>query len=123
MTPFGWFLIITSVLVGSVMGYAVFNRFPNLLNTKKEKEVNRIVNNPHLLVEKLNANGKMFEEGKGGMRAEINFKVGVGEKGQETVEMEKIETKKEPRKQSKKKEKVTKEKTKKKVKKKSKKKK
>lgn len=115
MTPLGWTVIAISVIVGGAMGYYLYDKFPNLINKtlNKDKKINEVINNPYLLAEKLNAHGKIYEEGENGMRAEIDIKVGVNQEGEEVLTVEKIESKKKEIKK-----KVKEDKTKKKVKKK-----
>ena len=96
MTPIGWFVVITSIIVGSILGYFLFKRFPNLFNflDKDNKKIEKVINDPQLLLEKLKAHGKIYEEGENGKRAEIDFKVGMDEKtGKEILMVEKIESK------------------------------
>ena len=99
MTPLGWTIMGISVLIGSVGGYFIYNKFPKLLDIahiKENKKINEVINNPNLLAEKLNAHGKIYEEGENGMRAEMQFKVGVNNEGEEVLEVEKIESKLKP---------------------------
>ncbi len=92
LTPLGWAVITMSVLIGSAGGYFVFKRFPNLFNN--ERKINKIIKDPNLLLEKLKANGKLYEEGENGKRAEIDLKIGIDvNSGKEIIMMEKIESK------------------------------
>lgn len=95
ITPLGWTVILISLVVGSAGGHHIFKRFPNIFDRfTEDKKMIQVINNPKLLAEKLKANGKIYEEGKNGMRAEIDFKVGIDDKtGKEVIIMEKEEFK------------------------------
>ncbi len=87
MTPLGWIIIAICILVGITLGPFIFRRFPNLLN-KDEKKIKEIINNPHLLVEKLKSGGKIYDVGK-----ELDIKVGKdSETGQDVVVIEEIKS-------------------------------
>ncbi len=89
MTPIGWITIIISVLVGVGIGSYLHKRNPNLL-TKDDRKIKEIIENPHLLLEKLKAHGKIYDQGK-----ELNLKVGMdSESGKEVLMVEEIESKK-----------------------------
>lgn len=91
ITPLGWAIIIMSVFVGTSIGYYIFKRFPNLFN--HDRKMKKIIKNPHLLMEKLKAHGKIYDGTDDGRRQEIDFKVGLDkESGKETL----IEERKEP---------------------------
>ena len=94
MTPIGWFATITSIIIGAILGYYIFKRFPNFFNflNKDNKKIKEVINNPHLLAEKLKANGKIYEEGENGKRAEIDIKVGIDKEGNEVLNVDKIES-------------------------------
>lgn len=86
MTPIGWFAIAICILIGIALGYYFSKRFPNLLG--KNRKVEKVLNDPHLLVEKLKANGKIYDDGK-----ELDIKVGVdNETGKEVVVVEEKES-------------------------------
>ena len=88
MTPLGWIMIGTSIFVGAILGYFLFKYFPNLL--ERDKKIKEVINNPHLLVEKLKSSGKIYDGGK-----ELDIKVGVdNETGNEVVVVEEKESKK-----------------------------
>ena len=74
MTPLGWMAIALAVIVGIGLGSLLFKRFPNLLNKflSNNKKIKEVINDPHLLVEKLKANGKFYDDGK-----KFDIKVGV----------------------------------------------
>ena len=115
MTPLGIIIILLSVLVGIPTGLFIFKRFPKLFNKfTKEKGINKILKDPHLLVEKLKSHGKIYDMGK-----RLDIKVGQDSKtGQDVVVVEEIESKKAEKIQEKitgKKEPKTKKKTKKKI--------
>jgi len=90
MTPIGWTYLIIGIIAGAMFGAIFFKKFPNLLNNSKEREMRKIVKNPHLLVEKLKSHGKFYSEGK-----ELDIKVGIdNETKKEIVIVEERETKK-----------------------------
>ncbi len=90
MTPIGWFAIITSVLVGAILGFYIYKKFPNLFN-RDDKKIKEVISNPHLLIEKLKAHGEIYDSGK-----KLDIKVGIDEKtGKEVLIIEKKEWKKE----------------------------
>lgn len=93
MTPLGWIVIGTCVFSGAIIGYFLFNYFPNLFN--KDKKIKEVINNPHLLVEKLKASGKIYEGGEDGKKVELDIKVGIDNKtGNKVVVVEEKESKK-----------------------------
>jgi len=124
MTPLGIIILIVGILIGIKIGLFLFKRYPNLFNKfTKEKEINKVLNDPHLLVEKLKSHGEIYDMGK-----RLDIKVGQDSKtGQDVVVVEEIKVKKAKELQKKivekieKKESKTKKKTKKKKKKKGKK--
>ena len=66
---------------------SLFKKFPNLF--QDNNEINKVINDPHLLAEKLNANGKIIDDGN-------EVKIGVGidkETGKEIVTVEEIKSK------------------------------
>ena len=88
MTPLGWTIILICVIVGFALAKYLFKKYPNLLD-KDNKKMQEIINNPHLLVEKLKEHGKIYTEGK-----ELNIQVGQDkETGQEVVVVEEMESK------------------------------
>ena len=87
MTPLGWIIIAICILIGITLGPFIFRRFPNLLN-KDEKKIKEVLNNPHLLVEKLKASGKVYDGGE-----VLDIKVGKdSETGQDVVIVEEIKS-------------------------------
>lgn len=86
ITPLGWAIIVMSVLAGIGLGYFLNKRFPNLFS--QDKKINEVINNPHLLVEKLKAQGKVYDYYEDGQRKELNFRVGLNDKGKEVVVIE-----------------------------------
>lgn len=90
MTPVGWTYLIIGIIGGAMLGVILSKKFPNLLNNSREKEMRKIVESPHLLVEKLKSHGKIYSEGK-----ELEIKVGIdNETRKEIVIVEERETKK-----------------------------
>lgn len=91
MTPLGIIIILLSVLVGIPIGLFIFKRFPNLLNKfTKERGINKVLKDPHLLVEKLKSHGEIYDMGK-----RLDIKVGRDSKtGQDVVVVEEIKVKK-----------------------------
>jgi len=88
MTPLGWFVIILSIIIGVFLAKYLFKKYPNVFDNK-EKRMRETLKDPHLLVEKLKEQGKIYDEGK-----ELNIKVGRDEKtGKEVVVVEEIESK------------------------------
>lgn len=99
MTPIGWFITAICVFVGIVVGYILSKYFPNLVKNKKIEEV---IKDPHLLAEKLKAHreihekeldvrtGKMYDMGK-----ELDIEVEEDkETGQDVVMVKETEVKK-----------------------------
>ncbi len=87
MTPLGWIIIAISILIGITLGPYIFRHFPNFLN-KDEKKIKEILNNPHLLVEKLKSGGEIYDEGN-----KMDIKVGKdSETGQDVVIIEEIKS-------------------------------
>lgn len=87
MTPMGWFIIIFCFIIGYFLAVFLFKKFPNLF--QDNKKIDEVINNPHLLAKKLNANGKIFDDGN-------EVKIGVGidkETGKEIVTVEEIKSK------------------------------
>jgi len=91
MTPIGIIIILLSVLAGIPIGLFIFKRFPNLFNKfTKEGGINKVLKNPHLLIEKLKSHGKIYDMGK-----RLEIKVGQDSKtGQDVVVVEERESKK-----------------------------
>ena len=90
LTPLGWAVIIMSALTGTVIGYFIFKRFPSI--SDYDKKINKIIKNPHLLLEKLKAHGKVYDGLEDGRRQEIDFKIGLDkESGKEILIVERKE--------------------------------
>ena len=91
MTPLGIIIILLSILIGIPVGLFIFKRFPNLFNKfSKDKKIQDVIKDPHLLVEKLKSSGKIYDDGK-----ELDIKVGKdNQTGQDVVVIEEIKTKK-----------------------------
>ncbi len=108
MTPLGWFMVVICSIVGVSIGfflskhlnnlakyyskylvkYFPFKHFPNLFTF--DKKMQRVLQDPHLLVEKLRSQGKLYDGGK-----ELDIKVGVDSKtGKEVVVIEEKASKK-----------------------------
>ena len=86
-TTTGWIIILVCIGIGYMVGSYLYKRKPNILES--DKKVLEVINNPHLLAEKLNANGKIFDDGN-----EVKIAVGVDEKtGEEIVTVEEIKSK------------------------------
>ena len=75
-----------ALVLGAGIGHILRNRIKKILNTK-QKEMDAIVNDPDLLVEKLNKNGKMVDSGE-----ELKYSV-VEEGGVRKVSLEKTKVK------------------------------
>lgn len=82
MTPIGWIIIGVCIMVGVTVGNYIFKRFPKLLNRfTKDKKMQEVLKDPHLLVEKLKSSGKIYDMGK-----ELDIKVGQDAKtGQDVI--------------------------------------
>ena len=90
MTPLGIIIILLCILAGIPIGLFISKRFPNLFNKfTKERGINKVLKDPHLLVEKLKSHGKIY-----GMGKRLDIKVGQDSKtGQDVVVVEEIESK------------------------------
>ncbi|KKK98370.1 hypothetical protein LCGC14_2643430 [marine sediment metagenome] len=87
MTPIGWLAVVVSLILGYLLAVYLFKKFPNLF--QDNKEINKVINDPHLLAEKLNANGKIYDDGN-----EVKIGVGIDDKtGKEIVTVEEIKSK------------------------------
>lgn len=62
---------VLALTLGAVISYKFRDRIERRFN-KVEREKTRVINNPELLLEKLNANGKMIDMGE-----ELVFSVGA----------------------------------------------
>ncbi len=83
----GWFAVIVCLILGYLLAVYLLKKYPNLF--QDNKEIDKVINDPHLLAEKLNANGKIFDDGN-------EVKIGVGfdkETGKEIVKVEEIKSK------------------------------
>lgn len=90
MTPLGWSIIAISVFVGISIGYFIFQRFPNLFN--EDRKMKKVMKNPHLLMEKLQVHGKLYDQGKYGEKVEMVLKVELDEEsGKEILVIERKE--------------------------------
>ena len=91
MTPLGWIIILICIFAGIVIGNFISKRFPNLFSKfTKEKGINKVLKDPHLLVEKLKSHGEIYDMGK-----RLDIKVGQDNKtGQDVVVVEEIKVKK-----------------------------
>lgn len=88
MTPIGGLIIALCIFIGITLGCYLFKHFPNLFG--RDKKMKQVLNNPHLLVEKLKESGKIYDMGK-----ELDIKVGIdNETGKEVVVVEEKESKK-----------------------------
>ncbi len=88
MTPTGWLITVIASFSGIAIGYFAFRYFPNLF--RKDEKMQEVLNDPHLLLEKLKSHGEIVDMGK-----KINLKVGTDpETGKEVVMVEEIEIKK-----------------------------
>lgn len=75
-----------ALLLGAGLGHVLRNKIKKLLNTK-QKKMDEIINDPDLLVEKLNKNGKMVDRGE-----ELKYSV-VEEGGVRKVSLERTKVK------------------------------
>ena len=90
ITLLGWSVIAISVLIGVVLGNFIHKKFPNLF--KHDRKMKKIIKNPHLLMEKLKAHGKIYDQGKYGERVEMGLKVELDkESGKEILVIERKE--------------------------------
>ena len=80
MTPLGWIITGICIFMGVVVGKFLFKRFPNLLS--KDKRMEKVLKDPHLLAEKLKEHGKIYDMGK-----ELDIKVGVDKETDQDVVM------------------------------------
>ena len=88
MTPIDWMAIGLATIIGLGLGSFLHKRFPNLFG--KDRKMQKIIKDPHLLVEKLKSHGKIYDDGK-----EIKIEVGIDSKtGKEIVVIEEIKSKK-----------------------------
>ncbi len=88
MTPTGYIIIAFCILIGVVLGSFFHKRFPNLFG--KDRKMQKVIKDPHLLIEKLKAHGKIYDDGK-----ELDIKIGTDkETGKEVVVIEEIKSKK-----------------------------
>ena len=77
------FVSVGGVLAGLIIAY-LFSRRGLHVPTKEGRKVKKILNNPELLVEKLNKNGEMVDIGE-----KLEYKVVEGEDGKRRVALEK----------------------------------
>ncbi len=90
ITPLGWSVIGLSVIVGVAGGNFIYKRFPNIFNL--DRKMKKIINNPHLLVEKLKSQGEVYDNLEDGRRVEIDIRVDIDNKsGKEVLVFEKKE--------------------------------
>ena len=90
LTPLGWAVITMSVFAGTIIGYFIFKRFPDLFS--KDRKIEKVIRDPHLLLEKLKAHGKIYDGTDDGRRQEIDFKIGLDkESGKEILIVERKE--------------------------------
>ncbi len=90
ITPLGWSIISVSALIGIIGGNLIYKKFPNLFN--EDKKMKKIINDPHLLMEKIKETGKIYDHTEDGRRVEIDLKVGIDDKtGKEVLVIEKKE--------------------------------
>lgn len=96
MTPIGWLGIIVCILMGAGLGYYLSKKFPNLLGRfGRDGKMEKVLNDPHLLIEKLKSHGKIYEDRGDGRRVEIEIKLGEDSKtGKEVVVIEEKESRK-----------------------------
>ncbi len=87
ISPVGWATITISLLVGFLFGYILYKLFP------QDRKLKKILNDPHLLVEKLKANGNVYDHFEDGRKKELNFRVGTNAEGKEVVVMEALSRK------------------------------
>lgn len=93
MTPLGWSVLVIILVIGVGLGLYLSKRYPNLLdkilNRSDEKKIKEVIENPHLLVEKLKSHGEIYDMGK-----KLDVKVGIDkETGKEVVVVEETEVK------------------------------
>ena len=82
MTPLGLAVIMLCICAGVILGKVFTNR--------RERKMKKILEDPHLLVEKLKDSGKIYDDGK-----ELDIKVGIDNKtGKEVVVVSEKESKK-----------------------------
>lgn len=79
-------VITIAILLGAVLGHIFKKKIKRFLN-KKQKEMDKIINDPDLLVEKLNNNGQMVDSGE-----ELKYSV-VEEDGVRKVSLTKTKVK------------------------------
>ncbi len=109
MTLTGWLVIVIASFLGIAIGYFVFKYFPNFFG--KDKKMQEVLKNPHLLVEKLKSQGEIYTVGEDGRKNKLDIKVGTDkETGKEVVVVEEMEGP-EPKKSKEVKKKVAEDKT------------
>ena len=87
ITSLGWSVIAMSVFAGVVGGRFIYKKFPNLFS--QDRKMKKIIKNPHLLMEKLQAQGKIYDHLEDGRRVEIGLKVELDDKlGKEVLVLE-----------------------------------
>ncbi len=90
MTPTGWLVMVIAGFLGIAIGYFIFKYFPNFFG--KDKKMQEVLKNPHLLVEKLKSHGEIYTVGEDGRKNKLDIKVGKDkETGKEVVVVEEIE--------------------------------
>lgn len=72
------------VFIGAIIGYIISKKINPKKITKQSREIQKIIKDPDLLLEKLNANGKMLDVGD-----ELKYSV-VEEGGVKKLQVERI---------------------------------
>lgn len=89
MTPTGWITILVSVLAGILIGFIFSKRSSKKNIGITDKRLLKVLNNPHLLVEKLKSNGEIYDIDDDGYKMKLGIKVGFDHNtGKEVVVIE-----------------------------------
>ena len=82
VTSLGWAIIVGSIFIGIVVGLL-------LSKHKKDKKIQKVIKDPHILAEKLKAHGTIYDMGK-----ELDIEVGKDSEGKDAVMIKEKESKK-----------------------------
>jgi len=77
------FITVLAIIIGTIIATILYKKGIKI-ETKEEKEKEKIINDPDLLLEKLNNNGKMVDSGE-----ELKYSI-VDNKGVKSLELKKL---------------------------------